>query len=53
MDLTAQAIADYERSLFDEPITEEELEEQRQAYQDHLDHMTNNAIDEMRLSGEW
>ena len=49
----SQAIKDYERSLFDEPISEEELEEKRQAYQDHLDHMANNAIDEMRLSGEW
>lgn len=49
----SQAIRDYERSLFEEPISEEELEEQRQAYQDHLDHMANNTIDEMRLRGEW
>lgn len=48
-----QAIADYERSLFDEPISEEELEEKHQAYQDHLDHEANNRIDEMRENGEW
>ena len=43
----SQAVADYERTLYEEPVSWEEIEEKRQAYQDHLDHMANNAIDEM------
>ena len=49
----AQASAEYERYLSEPLMSEEELEEKRQAYQDHLDHEANNRIDEMRLSGEW
>lgn len=46
----ARALADYERSLLEPPIDEEELEEEYYAKQDYLETMADYAYEEMRLA---